>query len=110
MQELRDAGYLPAAVRNYIALLGWGTADDTTLLSTDDLVQRFRIEDVGSSSAVFDEPKLRWMNGRFMRELPLDEYTKTVARVPRSRARREAAGGLCAPSRKRRRRWPRSGR
>ena len=56
VQELRDAGYLPAAVRNYIALLGWGTADDTTLLSTDDLVQRFRIEDVGTSSAVFDEP------------------------------------------------------
>ena len=79
VQELRDAGYLPAAVRNYIALLGWGTADDTTLMSTDDLIERFRIDDVGTSSAVFDEPKLRWMNGRFMREMPLDEYTRTVA-------------------------------
>ena len=44
VQELRDGGYLPAAVRNYLALLGWGTDDDTTLLSTDELVERFSIE------------------------------------------------------------------
>jgi glutamyl-tRNA synthetase len=79
VEELRDAGYLPEAVRNYLALLGWGTTDDTTLMSTDELVERFRIEDVGSSSAVFDEQKLRWINGRFMRELPLDGYTARVA-------------------------------
>jgi glutamyl-tRNA synthetase len=78
-QELREAGYLPEAVRNYLALLGWGTTDDTTLMSTEELVRRFRIEDVGSSSAVFDEQKLRWMNGRFMREMDLDEYTARVA-------------------------------
>jgi glutamyl-tRNA synthetase len=80
VQELRDAGYLPAAVRNYLALLGWGTEDDTTLLSTDELVERFEIERVGKASAIFDEKKLRWMNGRFMRELPLGEYTEAVAR------------------------------
>jgi glutamyl-tRNA synthetase len=80
VQELRDAGYLPAAVRNYLALLGWGTADDTTLMSTEELIERFRIEDVGRASAIFDEQKLRWMNGRFMREMPLDEYTEAVAR------------------------------
>jgi len=79
VEELRDAGYLPEAVRNYLALLGWGTTDDTTLMSTEELVERFRIEDVGSASAVFDEQKLRWINGRFMRELPLDEYTARVA-------------------------------
>jgi glutamyl-tRNA synthetase len=79
VQELRDAGYLPAAVRNYLALLGWGTDDDETLLSTDELVKRFRIERVGKSSAVFDERKLRWINGRYMRELPLDDYTRAVA-------------------------------
>ncbi|MEK6278480.1 MAG: glutamate--tRNA ligase [Actinomycetota bacterium] len=79
VQELRDQGYLPAAVRNYLALLGWGTTDDTTLLSTEELVERFRIEDVGRASAVFDEQKLRWINGRFMRELPLDEYVERVA-------------------------------
>jgi glutamyl-tRNA synthetase len=80
VQELRAAGYLPAAVRNYLALLGWGTDDDTTLLSTEELVERFRIADVGKSAAIFDERKLRWLNGRFMRGLPLDEYTAAVAR------------------------------
>ena len=80
VEALRDEGYLPAAVRNYLALLGWGTEDDTTLLSTGELIERFSIERVGTSSAVFDEQKLRWMNGRFMREMPLDEYTEAVAR------------------------------
>ena len=91
VQELRDAGYLPAAVRNYVALLGWGPGDDETLLSTDELVARFRPEDVGRSSAVFDEKKLRWMNGRYMREMDLDEYTRMVAelngRVPDEKLR-----------------------
>jgi glutamyl-tRNA synthetase len=79
VQELREAGYLPAAVRNYLALLGWGTDDDTTLMSTEELVRRFRVADVGKAAAIFDEKKLRWLNGRFMRELPLDEYTAIVA-------------------------------
>ena len=80
VQELREAGYLPAAVRNYLALLGWGTDDDTTLMSTEELVERFRVEDVGRSAAIFDEKKLRWLNGRFMREMPLDAYAAAVAR------------------------------
>jgi len=80
VQELRDVGYLPAAVRNYLALLGWGADDDTTIMSTEELVRRFRVEDVGKSAAIFDEKKLRWLNGRFMREMPLDEYTVAVAR------------------------------
>jgi glutamyl-tRNA synthetase len=80
VQELRDAGYLPAAVRNYLSLLGWGTGDDTTVMSTEELVERFRVEDVGKAAAIFDEKKLRWLNGRFMRELSLDEYTAAVAR------------------------------
>jgi glutamyl-tRNA synthetase len=79
VQELREGGYLPAAVRNYLALLGWGTDDDTTLMSTEELVRRFRVEDVGKSAAIFDEKKLRWLNGRFMREMPLDRYTAAVA-------------------------------
>jgi len=67
-------------VRNYLALLGWGTDDDTTLMSTEELVSRFRVADVGKAAAIFDEKKLRWLNGRFMRELPLEEYTAAVAR------------------------------
>ena len=66
-------------MRNYLALLGWGTTDDTTLLSTEELVRRFRVEDVGTSAAVFDEQKLRWVNGRYMRDMALDAYTERVA-------------------------------
>ncbi len=80
VQELRKAGYLPAAVRNYLALLGWGTSDDTTLMSTEELVKRFVVADVGKSAAIFDEKKLRWVNGRFMREMPPEEYVVAVAR------------------------------
>jgi glutamyl-tRNA synthetase len=80
VQELRDAGYLPAAVRNYLALLGWGTQDDTTILSTEELIERFDLTGVVRSSAIFDEQKLRWLNGRFMREMDLDSYTEALAR------------------------------
>jgi glutamyl-tRNA synthetase len=80
VQELREAGYLPAAVRNYLALLGWGADDDATLIPTAELIERFRVKDVGRAAAIFDEKKLRWINGRYMRELPLDEYTLAVAR------------------------------
>lgn len=87
VQELRTAGYLPAAVRNYIALLGWGTDDDTTIMDTEELVRRFSIEDAGTASAVFDEKKLRWINGRYMREMPLDSYTAAVHRFLTEEAR-----------------------
>jgi len=80
VQELRDAGYLPSAVRNYLALLGWGTQDDSTIMSTEELIERFDLSGVGRSSAIFDEQKLRWLNGRFMRELDLDSYTEAAAR------------------------------
>ena len=91
VQELRDTGYLPAAVRNYLALLGWGTEDDTTLISTEELIERFSIERVGSSPAVFDARKLRWMNGRYMRELPLEEYEGRLAEHLRAHSEADAA-------------------
>jgi glutamyl-tRNA synthetase len=75
VQDLRDAGYLPEAVRNYLALLGWGDEDDETIIPTDELIRRFRIERVSRNPARFDEQKLRWMNGRYLRELGTDELT-----------------------------------
>jgi glutamyl-tRNA synthetase len=72
VQELRDAGYLPEALRNYVALLGWGWDETTTFMSTPELVERFSLERVSRNPAVFDEAKLRSMNGVYMRELPLD--------------------------------------
>ena len=73
VQALRDAGYLPEAVRNYIALLGWGLDASTTFLSTDQLIEGFSLDRVSKSPAVFDEQKLRWMNGRYLRELATSE-------------------------------------
>ena len=73
VQDLRDAGYLPEAVRNYLALLGWGDADDETLIATDELVRRFSLDRVSKNPARFDEQKLRWMNGRYLRELPAED-------------------------------------
>jgi len=78
VQELRDAGYLPGAVRNYLALLGWGAADDETILSTEQMVEQFDITRVQRNPARFDEQKLRWMNGRYLRELSLDELTQRL--------------------------------
>jgi glutamyl-tRNA synthetase len=78
VQDLRDAGYLPEAVRNYLALLGWGDVDDETLITTDELVRRFRIERVSRNPARFDEQKLRWMNGRYLRQLGTDELTRRL--------------------------------
>jgi glutamyl-tRNA synthetase len=78
VQELRAAGYLPSAVRNYIALLGWGTGDDETILPTEELIRRFDIGRVQRNPAQFDEQKLRWLNGRYMRALRPDELTAAL--------------------------------
>src|SRR3954470_12495553 len=78
VQELRDTGYLPAAVRNYIALLGWGYDEATTFFTTDELIEAFSLERVGRSPAVFDEQKLRWMNGRYIREMDTGRLTEIL--------------------------------
>src|SRR5919112_1604313 len=78
VQELRDRGYLPEAVRNYLALLGWGHDDETTFFSTDELMRLFSLERVSKSPAVFDEQKLRWMNGRYVRQLEVPDLTSRL--------------------------------
>ncbi len=78
VQELRTAGYLPEAVDNYIALLGAGFAADEEHFSLQELADRFRLERVSKNPAVFDERKLRHMNGRWLRELGVDELTERL--------------------------------
>ncbi|HEX6585098.1 MAG TPA: glutamate--tRNA ligase family protein, partial [Thermoleophilaceae bacterium] len=78
VQEVRDSGYLPEAVRNYIALLGWGYDESTEFMTTDELIQRFSLERVSKNPAVFDEQKLRWMNGRYLRELTLEDLHRRL--------------------------------
>ena len=75
VQDLRDDGYLPEAVRNYLALLGWGYDEETTFFTTEQLQELFTLERVSKSPAVFDEQKLRWINGRYVRELSVSDLT-----------------------------------
>jgi glutamyl-tRNA synthetase len=79
VQELREIGYLPEAVRNYLALLGWGYDAETTFFTTADLIEKFSLERVSRSPAVFDEQKLSWMNGHYIREMDTAELTRRVA-------------------------------
>jgi glutamyl-tRNA synthetase len=78
VQELRAAGYLPAAVRNYLALLGWGSGDDATVMASEELVERFELERVSRNPARFDEAKLRWLDGIYIRALPVPELAERV--------------------------------
>ena len=78
VQELRVNGYLPAAVRNYLALLGWGYDESTTFFTTDELIERFSVERVSKNPAVFDEQKLAWMNANYLRGLEIDELVRLL--------------------------------
>ncbi len=97
-QELRDDGFLPEAVRNYLALLGWGSGDDETILTTPELIERFSIERVGRAAAIFDAQKLRWLNGRYMRVLDLSVYEREIAaRLERTDPEAAAAFAAATP-------------
>jgi glutamyl-tRNA synthetase len=74
VEEFRAQGYLPEALVNFLALLGWSHDDRTTIMSRDELVERFTLERVGASPAAFDYEKLEWMNGVYLRALSPDEY------------------------------------
>ncbi len=84
VQELRDGGFLPEAVRNYLALLGWGAegAQDT-VMSTEELVEKFALERVSRNPAQFDETKLRWLNGVYIRALPPADLARRLEAVHR---------------------------
>ncbi|UCC67663.1 MAG: glutamate--tRNA ligase, partial [Armatimonadota bacterium] len=72
--DYRDQGFLPDAIVNFIALLGWSPGDDRERLSRDELIQSFSLDGIGKSAAVFDIEKLSWMNGIYLRDLPPDQY------------------------------------
>jgi glutamyl-tRNA synthetase len=78
VQALRDRGYLSEAVDNYIALLGAGFASDEEVFSLPELAERFRLERVSKNPAVFDERKLRHMNGWYIRHLPPGELVRRL--------------------------------
>jgi glutamyl-tRNA synthetase len=78
VDEFRSQGYYAPALVNFLALLGWSYDDKTTIMSRDELIERFSLERVVPSPAVFDYQKLDWMNGVYLRALPADEYADVL--------------------------------
>jgi glutamyl-tRNA synthetase len=83
--DFRAAGYLPEALVNFLALLGWAPDGETTIMSREELVERFTLERVGASPAVFDYAKLDWMNGVYLRALPPHEFASLLVAYLRER-------------------------
>src|SRR3954464_2197858 len=74
IDEFRDAGYVAPALMNFLALLGWSFDDKTTVMSRDELIERFSLERVQPSPATFDYQKLDWLNGVYLRAMSPDDY------------------------------------
>ncbi len=76
--EFRDMGFLPEAMFNYLALLGWSPKDDAEILSREELIRRFDIDGLSTKSAVFDIEKLEWMNGEYIREMTVAQLSEQI--------------------------------
>jgi glutamyl-tRNA synthetase len=85
LDEFRTAGYLSEALMNFLALLGWSYDDRTTIMSRDELIERFSFERVGASPATFDYQKLDWMNGMYLRALSEEEFADRLVAYLRER-------------------------
>ena len=83
VDELRQQGYYAPALMNFLALLGWSYDDKTTIMSRDELIERFTLDRVVPSPAAFDYDKLDWMNGTYLRALSPDEYADELVRYLR---------------------------
>jgi glutamyl-tRNA synthetase len=80
VDEFRHAGYYAPALMNFLALLGWSYDDKTTIMSRDELIERFSLDRVVPSPATFDYEKLDWLNGMYLRALPPEEYAGELVR------------------------------
>jgi glutamyl-tRNA synthetase len=80
VDEFRHAGYFAPALLNFLALLGWSYDDKTTIMSRDELIERFSLDRVVPSAATFDYEKLDWMNGVYLRALPVEGYADELVR------------------------------
>jgi glutamyl-tRNA synthetase len=76
--EYQRQGYLPSAMMNFLALLGWSPGDDRELMTEADLVASFTLEGISGGNAVFDTDKLDWMNGQYLARMPIEELASAV--------------------------------
>lgn len=96
--EYREAGFLPEALVNYLALLGWSPGDDREFFTLPQLVELFSLERVSKSPAVFDLAKLRWFNAQYLRAQPTDERAQLFTAWARSDGRFDALPELADAS------------
>ena len=94
MADYRDRGYLPEAMVNYLALLGWGPADGVEVRPVAEIVEQYRLEDVNASPAFFDQKKLSFVNAEHIRALPLAEFLARCRPFLSSDAAAEALASL----------------
>jgi glutamyl-tRNA synthetase len=73
--EFRELGFLPEAMANFLALLGWSPGGEQEILALDEIVRRFRLEDVSRAGSVFEIGKAEWMNGEYIRQTPTERLT-----------------------------------
>jgi glutamyl-tRNA synthetase len=74
VEDYRDRGYVPEALLNYLALLGWSLDGETTIIPVDVLIANFSLDRISKNPAVFDAEKLEWMNGVYLRDMPVGEF------------------------------------
>jgi glutamyl-tRNA synthetase len=85
VEEFREQGYIAPALVNFLALLGWSYDDKTTIMTCEELIDRFSLERVGASPATFDYKKLEWLNGVYLRTLSPSEYADALVAYLRER-------------------------
>jgi len=85
VEDYRDEGYLPEAVRNYLALLGWSPEGDREILTLDEMVAEFSLDDVKSAPAIFDETKMQSVNSAYLRSLDPDVFVDRASAWLRAR-------------------------
>jgi glutamyl-tRNA synthetase len=78
VERFREEGFLPEAMVNYLALLGWSLDDHTTFFTRDELVEHFDLDRVSRNPAAFDREKLEWLNGHYLREMPADRFAGLI--------------------------------
>ncbi len=78
VEDYLSRGYLPDALINFVALLGWNPGDDREIFTVSQLIREFSIDRIQKSGAVFDVEKLKWMNGVYLKEMPLDQLSEVA--------------------------------
>jgi len=74
VSEYKTKGYLPEAIKNYLATMAWAYPGGQDIFSVDDMIKKFRLEDIQTTAPIFDVEKLKWMNGKYLRESHINEF------------------------------------